>query len=335
MTNCKIYVKSRGFYQNHDYCWVDNENKLVQEPDSVTKVQDLIESESFSVVIARGNDKQNQEYLLLLITGIQSNCKEFRNRTILTSVAWECDNSNESEQYLRAIASDVLGSNSKVEDEIHKSIKASTEHGFEAVFNKLHNLTIKTVENNPPELNQWFDKNLPGTKQKLSKELQSSRLPKSNDLKDLMLKDKDKHTALVVVTGSKSESAFKEAGIWRGLSKLVGEGNNQMEEKSSKSWVFPVHFDYKYAIIVMVLCTSLFINALQLNIIRQKNQEIQKLTNQVERLGNQKQSLDELQDLQRPYEELGKKLQDLQGQYEEFGKQFQKVLEKSNSISSL
>jgi hypothetical protein len=341
MTNCKSYVKSRGFFQNHDYRWVDEKNQLVEEPPAVTKIQDLIESESFSVVIARGNDKQNKEYLLLLITGIQprereKERKDFWNRNILTSVAWICDNSEESEQYLRAIASDVLYIRSGVKDKISGYIENtdSCDSGFEVNFDALtlSKLAPEKIGNKEPELNQKLCKNLDETKEYLSKELKNSRLPTSQELKKEGLMSKN--TALVVVTGIKSESAFKEAGIWRGLSNLVG-GNNQMEEKSSKSWVFPLHFDYKIAIIVIVLCASLIINALQFNIIRQKNQEIQNLINQVERLGNQKQSLDELQDLQRPYKELGKKIQDLQGQYEELGKQFQKVLEKSNSISSL
>jgi hypothetical protein len=322
MTNCTIYVKSRGFSQNHDYRWVDNENKLVQEPDSVTKVQDLIESESFSVVISRGNDKQNKEYLLLLITGIQLNRKDVRNRTILTSIAWECYNTEENEKYLRAIASNVLESNSKVKDEIKKSIEASTEHGFEAVFNKLHNLTLETVENNPPKLNQWFDKNLPENQQKLSEYLKNSRLPTSQQLNKVGLMSKN--TALVVVTGIKLESAFKEAGIWRGLSNLVGESSNKLEEKSSKNWKLPDVYSSIKAIVIIVLCASLILNVVQYNQIQDLSSQVQKNNKEIQDLQDRYKDFgkQQLQEFQNKYEDFGKQqLQEFQDKYEDFGKQ--------------
>ena len=193
-----IYVQSRGFSQDDDYCWLPEVPPILRE----NRVNDLIQSESFSVVLARYSKK-----LLLLVTGLPAQERtDFRGRKIRNSVAWVLEDSEASERELRAIADFAL--RDLLANSIDSAIKFGGEQGFEVSFNDLERLNLEEVDNFPAKLESQIGQNSQELREKLAFELNQRHLPKDNG-------------ALVVVTGIKSESALMEAGVWRGLSSLV------------------------------------------------------------------------------------------------------------------
>lgn len=90
-----IYVQSRGFDQEQDYCWVqitrDGTTKR-QLPPLSKEVINLIQGDAPSVVLERLQD----ERLLLLITGIEPEGRvDFLERQIRIFAAWVGNNSEE------------------------------------------------------------------------------------------------------------------------------------------------------------------------------------------------------------------------------------------------
>ncbi|NER40023.1 MAG: hypothetical protein F6J93_39860 [Oscillatoria sp. SIO1A7] len=202
----KIYVQSRGRGQDEDYCWlrVTSENSQdLEVPAAIAKVSHLIQSESPSLVLAR-YDRE----LLLLLTGMEAKERtDLRGRKIRNSVAWVVEDSEENEQKLRAIAANYL--QELLSDNIDKAIQFGGEYGFEVCDRAILEMeTIEKASNGDTKLECRLGKNSEDLRELLAYELESRRLPEDNG-------------PLVVVTGIKSESTLKEAGVWRGLSNLV------------------------------------------------------------------------------------------------------------------
>jgi hypothetical protein len=94
----EIYVQSSGYSPDFGYCW------MRKSPPYLSKVSSYIQNDSPSLVLARfgGN-------LFLLVTDLSSlEKKDFRDRPIRHSVAWECEDNDENEKTLRAIAVEAL-----------------------------------------------------------------------------------------------------------------------------------------------------------------------------------------------------------------------------------
>lgn len=217
----EIYVQSRGIAQ--DYCWLDNDLNIVEADPLVKQAKDLIESEAFSVVLARNNNK-----LLLLVTGLKSSKrKDYRGRTIRNSVAWIAQDTEENECTLRAIAVHALRGSLK--KDIDDAVKSGGEKGFEVSFKKIKTLTETTTnpaksellgsDKEKPKIGRTSDK----LKQELASDLEKYLLPKHK-------LDNQQFMPLVVVTGIQDEETLKKAGVWRGLSSLVDSNSQSWED---------------------------------------------------------------------------------------------------------
>ena len=219
----KIYVQSRGVSEKNGYCWLqifENSQQRVDEPLPIKKFKDLLQTEAHSILLARENNQ-----LLLLVTGIKASTRtDFMGRTIRNSVAWI--GQKDDEDILRAIAIRALESfrgEDSLKEEIDAAVKPDVEDGFQVNFDALKAqelAKIVEVENNAPDKNIEIGlSNNEENEKKLLQDLKGCQLP-------------DNQGPLVVFTGIKSQSALKEAGVWRGYSslddqkKIPGSGNS-------------------------------------------------------------------------------------------------------------
>lgn len=228
----EIYVQSRGDSEEYDYRWlkITEEKQQPEVPPILTRLilsenriqvraVDLIQSEAPSVVLARDNGE-----LLLLVTGLDaSDRQDFRGRKIRNSVAWVCQDSDDNERFLRAIASQALLDT--LREKIDLAVSFSDEYGFQVSFEAINQLPsmeeLEKIHSMETKLDKKLGKNLPEVRDALAYELEERRLPTDNGV-------------LVVVTGVKTESALIQAGVWRGLSNLVqAEGWKEPYKKST------------------------------------------------------------------------------------------------------
>ena len=230
----ETYVQSGGVAQEHDYCWLDENHNIVEAHPLVKKAKDLIESEAFSVVLARNSDK-----LLLLVTGLKSSeRRDYRGRTIRNSVAWV--GQDPDEPTLRSIAARaLLGS---LEKEIDGAVKSGGEKGFEVSFEKIKTLTEATTNLAKSELlesdkeKQKIGRTSDKLKRELASDLEKYRLPRQEPEHK---SDNQQFVPLVVVTGIQDEETLQKAGVWRGLSSLVDSNSENWEDM--KSYSNPAH----------------------------------------------------------------------------------------------
>jgi len=212
----KIYVRTRGPYQEQGYFWREKDQAQgdfwrEKEPMFINdyKIHDLIEPEEFCLVICREHDTSN---LLLLITGLESKRESPRGDKISNSVAWVWEN-NDNDNELRNLAVQAL--EDKLAETIDKAIteEKNGEYGFTINGDKIKPDELTDVElaieNEPNEcIKSNIEHKNDESKKKLAEELKQRKLPKKDGL-------------LVVVTGFTPAKKLKEAGVWRGLSKLV------------------------------------------------------------------------------------------------------------------
>lgn len=103
-----IYVQSRGYDQDKDYCWlqvIEDGTVKPEIPPLSKKAISLIETSSPSIVLER----LPEERLLLLITGIEPEKRlDIINRKIRIDLALVTTNSEEEEFALRQLAADAL-----------------------------------------------------------------------------------------------------------------------------------------------------------------------------------------------------------------------------------
>jgi hypothetical protein len=201
----EIYVRSRGFSQENGYSWIQKIPEIIKE----NKVNELIQSEAFSLVIGR-----YESQLLLLITGLESTRKDFRDRTIRNSVAWVGEDCEENEQKIRAIAAAALRDDyrEKLRLEIDESVVFDEEYGFKLGKSISQLSTVQEIIIYNPKTdkdNRKIGKNSLELREELAYELETKCLPTG---------DKFNNTPLVVVTGIQSEDTLIQAGVWRGLS---------------------------------------------------------------------------------------------------------------------
>ncbi|MEH1937789.1 MAG: hypothetical protein V7L14_29600 [Nostoc sp.] len=306
----KIYVKSCGVSQEHDYCWLDEQRNIVEEPEVVKNVQYLIQSEAHSVVLARDDDSQ----LLLLVTGIITSRKDFRNRAIRISVAWVVKESDEQKnvQYLRAIASSILR-NDKLVNGIEEQVIKGEKYGFEVNnFNYLKDLSDEKLEDE----NSTLEKNSYKSKiEAISDKIKYSNFKKdiAEELKKYCLPKPETFKILVVVTGIKSKSVLTQANVWRGLSTLIDQDeNNADHHRSQNTFLETVISGIQNlmnrppkSFIVIILVISLSLNALLFQHSIAQDREIKNIKFTFEMLQKQKQETDKkIQERDKKIEEL-------------------------------
>ena len=252
----QYYVKSSGKMPSQDYCWIkvlDGSQKQEKPPIfQQIKVDDLIESEGFSVLIYR-----NYNQLLLLITGLESNRKDFQRRQIRNSVAF-IGKSIINETTFRKIAIYALQGN--LESEINSIVKESNNReGFLVSLSDIEKLITRISGNSvgqlQPQNNRKIGKNIPKLRQDLIKELKQYSLP---------LFDK----SLVIVTSINTKESLEKTGVWRGLSNLV-ESETWEEIREDLGWTLknfdldklmkfmtnnPFFFGFFCSIFVVIIC---------------------------------------------------------------------------------
>ena len=246
----EIYIQSRGYSQDDDYCWRPEAPGIIR----TNRVNDLIQSESPSVVLTRYNGK-----LLLLVTGLEASERtDFHGRKIRNSVAWVDKDCKKNEEKFRGIA--VYALRGLLEDDIDKAVKFGGEDGFEVSFDTIDTITklnIKEVGNLDAECERKIGKNFKDFRDALVGELQEHHLPRGNDFSK---------SPLVVVTGIKSEVALKQAGVWRGLSNLV-QGEEWKDYKycpseqaeAGSTLIFPFLFIFLMPTISIIFFFNLYL----------------------------------------------------------------------------
>ncbi|MBD1804634.1 hypothetical protein H6F98_03980 [Microcoleus sp. FACHB-SPT15] len=232
----EIYVQSGGVAQEHDYCWLDENHNIVEAHPLVKKAKDLIESEAFSVVLARNSDK-----LLLLVTGLKaSERKDYRGRTIRNSVAWIAQDTDENEPTLRAIAAHALLG--FLEKDIDGAVKSGGEKGFEVSFDQIKTLPEGRIDQskseplNSPQKEKKIGRTSDNLKKELASDLKQYCLPRQEPEHK---SDNQLFVPLVVVTGIQDKETLQKAGVWRGLSSLVNSNSQNWEDM--KAYSNPAH----------------------------------------------------------------------------------------------
>jgi hypothetical protein len=313
----EIYVQSCGVAQEHDYCWLNESQNIVEEPGLVKQAKNLIQSEAHSVVLARNSDK-----LLLLVTGLKSSeRRDYRRRTIRNSVAWIYKDTDENECTLRAIAACAL--RGSLGQDIDHAVDSRGETGFEVSFEKLKTLTeaakktakIESIDpNEEKETNEDRHKKKIGRtsdklKQELASDLEQYCLPKQEPKNKT---DNQQFMPLVVVTGIQDEETLKRKEVWRGLSSLV-DSNLQSWEKI-KSYQTPAQNGDNQGIaprlVVVIIVISISVNIWLLSQHLGERDRIRNLENQVENLQAQKLALEnQVQPLKTQVHDLETQLQ--------------------------
>jgi hypothetical protein len=229
----KIFVESAGKSPEHDYNWIDEQQKIIEKPNIIKSFLGLLQQDSPSLLIGR---KSNE--FVLIVTGISSKRRDYQNRIIRISIVWIVEDNDDNEALIRNLASKILllftgeielkqSIDACVNDEEENSFQE--ENGFTVVFKSLKNLLEKEKEDSSPsKLLEADDKD---DKLEIKKELEKKsdetdesikQLAKlADDLKKQSLPKKDR--PLVVVTGIQSKADFREAKVWRGLAKFVDE----------------------------------------------------------------------------------------------------------------
>lgn len=231
----RIYVQNRGVSQDYDYQWKEirfnnNTQCVVDYPPLVKSFKDLLDSKAPSLLLARSENK-----LLLLITDIPSQRKDYRERTIRNSVAWIGE--AQDEQILTALAirglKSILGQDTSFKEEINNAVEPNEKEGFRV---KEKALQAENLAKNPQSPYKSQDLPLKIDRCKIAK-IDEERINELiNELKEYKLPQHD--GALVVVTKNKAESALKKAKVWRGLSALV-KSDNWIEIQSDRKKKLP------------------------------------------------------------------------------------------------
>ena len=245
----EIYVQSSGYSPDFGYCW------MRKSPPYLSKVSSYIQNDSPSLVLARFDGN-----LFLLVTDLSSpEKKDFRDRPIRHSVAWECEDNDENEKTLRAIAYQTLQDRDDLTVKVDQLIQLDREKGFTFDKDQFENLSKSITLKNPdksPDSTIKIAKNSQALQNVLAEELQNSRLPSIKELPP-------HYELLVVVTGIKSEDTLRKAHIWRSLSSLVKSDNwDGIEKKRGQQTNFMV------AIALILLLVAIAIVILWLLLVR-------------------------------------------------------------------
>jgi len=251
----KVYVQSRGELQDFDYTWKDE----VPDIEGFRDLKNLLRTSLFSLALGRYKSK-----LLLLVEGIKSDRKDFRQRVINNSIFLVGEsNDTEDEKKIRLIA--IAALRDELEEKLNQAIYSDREFGFKYDESKIVELSIGgNVKNGSAEQDCKLARYSDEMRRKLASELEQSTLPLGEG-------------PLVIVTGNRSEKALKEARVWRGLSKLVEY--DHWEPITDGSTGRPVFF--MIAIVLTVVAIAVII-LLMLNIPEDTTQPSEPIENQSE-----------------------------------------------------
>jgi len=252
----EIYVQSRGYSPDFEYCW------MPESPPYLGKVSSYIQNDSPSLVLARFDSN-----LFLLVTDLSSpEKKDFRDRSIRHSVAWVCEENDENEKMLRAIAIEALRDRDDptrqvdLTRQVDQLIQLDGSQGFTFEKPQFEGLSKSILDSfkpessdNVPDKTIKIAKNSQELKSRLTEDLQKSRLPSVKELPS-------GYELLVVVTGIKSEDTLKKGHIWRSLSNLVKSESdswktvsNEKEDLSPKKLVTALSLILLLAAIAIII----------------------------------------------------------------------------------
>ncbi|MEA5472060.1 hypothetical protein [Spirulina sp. 06S082] len=223
--NLELYIRSRGFNQNFDYCWTQVTENTHDRKETLPELFEndantLIYSESSSLILSRRNDR-----LFLLITAIEPKERlDFSGRQVRISIAWIGDDLKENELVFRKMAAQVLTDEgiSQITEQISEAVTFGGQYGFQGDFIKLQNIIkldtdIDSIQSNTlteyKQTSHKLAKLTPQMKKKLAEELLQFQLPK--------VVSSSEGYPLVVVTEIKKEETLRKAFVWRGLSGLI------------------------------------------------------------------------------------------------------------------
>ena len=224
----KTYVQSCGKSQEHDYFWLEVDDKGDQRstiPSVLKEIQpeDIVDSQKPSIILARSHKR-----LILLVTALETRDgrTDFMGRQIRNSVAWVGSEGGDTEKLLRKIAIQALSARGELATDVDAAVINAPDsiYGFTvcpAEFKKIKktadSLEVRAEAENPISY-KGGDNN-----QRLRDELIS-------DLKKYALSISESSIQIwVVVTTMKSEHGLEAKGVWRGLSSRI--------ESESKDWI--------------------------------------------------------------------------------------------------
>jgi len=244
----EIFVQSRGFSSEFDYCW---QPKVAPFLD---RIASLIQDDYPSTVLARIDSK-----LILLATGLSSpEKKDFRDRTIQHSLMWVLDDDLDADQQIRAIAIEAL--REKLADRVDKYIHLGGEAGFSFSEAEIKNMSSSLLDQNPVgsdpprELTTKIAKTSRELREDIAEKLQHYSLPKSYEF-------------VVIVTGIKAEKALEKAGAWRSLSSLV-KSNDWRDLVTSSDIGEDTSRNFRRAVVIILLViTAILVLLLILNLL--------------------------------------------------------------------
>jgi len=229
----EIYVQSAGISEEHDYCWqkVDTPGR-VDEPDLVKYFKYLLQTESPSILIG-----YKKNHLILLITGMKADRKDYRGRTIRNSVAFISQDNPDEQRKIRDIAVHALREEKELSTVINSFIISGGKYGFNFDFQEQETGKNDYLLKKIPSIGRKDSKNYnEKNKQKLmiGKNSEENKIAIAFDLEHIELSElMEGSEALVVVTGIKAEDTLKKAGVWRGLSNLVAKAELSSYVKKS------------------------------------------------------------------------------------------------------
>jgi hypothetical protein len=236
----KIYVQSAGVSPDFDYAWQP------EVPSLLSRISRYIQSESQSLVLCRFDGQ-----LFLLVTALESPTKrDFVGSVIRHSVAWICEDNDDNEMLLRAIAVEALQGvlSSKVDQLVDLDRKTGfvfREDDFQSLGNSI--LQVGAIENSPlddSEITRKIAKNSQKLKDDLAFKLQRFSLPSNYEL-------------LVVVTGIKSEDSLAQSNIWRSLSSLVQSENWKSVSNTRKEDAPPKKLMMVIALVLLLVAIAI------------------------------------------------------------------------------
>ncbi len=200
-----FYVQSRGVSHNYDYQWKKITPDEQQQDDAkfILPLNEFLDTEyePFSLLIAR-----TEEGLCLLITGLQSNRKDFQNRVIRNSLAFIFD--EDKEQELRGIAVRFLEDEKSIRKKLEQIITDDEKLGFRVKYDdfcELFSDKVNGIGDGQPKNECLIGNTSTLLLSDLAETLRKTKLPQQQE-------------KLVVVTGIKSPE--KLAKVWRALCSL-------------------------------------------------------------------------------------------------------------------
>ncbi|MFN9174809.1 MAG: hypothetical protein ACK58N_09945, partial [Synechocystis sp.] len=213
MNIINIYIRSCGHLPDQDYAWTslkENYQQKIDPPSIVTEINQVIDKESFSVVLIR-----KEKYFYLLIANLEDkNRKDYVNRTVKNTILIVAD--QDYQNLIANLTSLVLVKSNLIINIINDNILFNSDYksGFMLKSEELEQLLLLKFD----QLNQtrpgYFSKkkicqNTPNSQQELSEEIKIFGLP-------------DLEGFLIISTKYQEENTLINAEVWRGLSNLCG-----------------------------------------------------------------------------------------------------------------